>query len=215
MRGLATECLSVGETVSCGKSISSGFLLFLVTGNSGSGKDSVMRGAAELCPGIHIMTRFITRPLHHSESFVSVSGDEFRKLASEDFFCMVWESYGIHYGVPSELDNILSQGVPVLVNISRDVIREFKKLYPEAKVVSIKADIEALRRRILERGREQKGSEAVMSRMARAEQNLNHDIADCIIDNSDDLGKASESLCRFIAETVCSLETFTVLSLKG
>lgn len=179
--------------------VSDGSQLFLVTGNSGSGKDSVMSGAARLCPNLCVMTRYITRPAHFSESFVSVSEEEFQRLCSDDFFCMHWNSYGLYYGVPSEIDSVLKQGIPVLVNISRRVIDGFRKKYPAAKLVFIRADIETIRSRIESRGREGFGSDAARQRLARAGNNLECNEADFVIDNSGRLEDSALELCRYIS----------------
>lgn len=179
--------------------VSEGSLLFLVTGNSGSGKDSVMARAAELCPRLHIVTRYITRPAHSSEAFVTISEEAFERLISEDFFCMHWKSYGLYYGVPSEVDEFLKKGHPVLVNISRNVIDCFRKKYPASKLVFIRADIETIRHRIESRGREEFGSEAARQRLARAENNLECNEADFVIDNSGRLEDSALELCRYIS----------------
>lgn len=179
-----------------------GSTLFLVTGNSGAGKDSVMKGASELCPGLHVAKRYITRPDHSSEDFVSLGADEFRKLSSEGFFCIHWESYGLSYGIPSEIDSLLENRVPVLVNTSRAMTDFFRYEYPGSRVVFISASLETIKRRLEERGREKSGSEALMSRLSKAEQNPECNEADCVIDNSGDLLKASRELCLFIAEAV-------------
>lgn len=184
-----------------------GSRLFLVIGNSGSGKDSVMKEASKLCPGLHIMKRYVTRPAHNSEDFISVTEEEFEKVASDNLFLVIWESYGLKYGITRELDDLLVKGGAVLLNVSRTVIDRFRFFYPGSRVVFISASLEILKKRLESRGREDIGGDDARARLLRAERNMEYDASDCIIDNSGDLMKAAVELCSFVAESVYAENT--------
>lgn len=179
-----------------------GSRLFLVIGNSGSGKDSVMKEASKLCPGLHIIKRYVTRPAHNSEDFMSVTEEEFGKLASDNLFIVIWESYGLKYGITWELDDLLGKGKAVLLNVSRTVIDRFRIFYPGARVIFISANLETLKKRLESRGREDMGGDDARARLLRAEQNMEYGASDCIIDNSGNLLKAAGELCSFVTECV-------------
>lgn len=186
-----------------------GSTLFLVIGNSGSGKDSVMKKASELCPGIHLMKRHITRKAHASEDFISVNEDEFLRLKASGFFMFDWESYSLKYGVHSGMADILENGVPVLLNISRTVVDDVKARYPGAKVVFIEADLCTIKKRLENRGRDGKDAGGISDRLERAYKNQSPaECSDVVIDNSGELMLAALDLCFFIAGSVAGLSDF-------
>ena len=56
--------------------------LFLVVGNSGSGKDSIIQGAVNNYPidlnKLYIPKRYITRPSSEAEKNISITSEEFK-----------------------------------------------------------------------------------------------------------------------------------------
>lgn len=173
-------------------------VLFLVVGNSGSGKDSVISGVIERwdCehPKLFVPQRFITRPAHESEDFVSVSSAEFTQLKKENKLAFYWHIYDLDYGVPVEIFDWLSLGHFVLVNVSRKIIHAVKEQIPGTQIVFIKVPFEITKDRILQRGRENPDDPQFQARLKRAEQNQKLTDADIIIDNSGDLQKAIDQL---------------------
>ncbi|GAI59237.1 unnamed protein product [marine sediment metagenome] len=83
--------------------------LFLVVGNSGSGKDSIIKAVLEKYPSdlksIHLTQRYITRLSSEDEDNISISPEEFREMSKQGKFALKWHIYGLDYGIPIEIES--------------------------------------------------------------------------------------------------------------
>jgi ribose 1,5-bisphosphokinase len=176
--------------------------LVLIVGNSGSGKDSVIRETARMwpteLPPLMTTRRYITRPPHESEPFLSVTQAEFEQMRSRDCFCLTWTSYGMAYGVPKEILLDLDRGKPVLVNVSRSVIQPARDHLPGVRVAYVHVPLAVSIMRIQQRGREAERTLGYRDRIRRAQQHPGLAQADVIIDNSGSLDDAADQLCTYI-----------------
>jgi ribose 1,5-bisphosphokinase len=176
--------------------------LVLIVGNSGSGKDSLIRETVHQwpveLPPLATTRRYITRPPHSSEPFRSVSSEAFERMRSQGRFCLTWTSYGMAYGVAQEVLVDLGAGKPVLVNVSRSVIREARDTLPGVQVAYVHVPLEVSMARIQQRGREDRDSAGYRERLRRAEANPGLEAADIVIDNSGPLEAAAGQLRLFI-----------------
>jgi len=173
--------------------------LFLIVGNSGSGKDSIIKGLAGL-PGVRVAKRFITREPSAFEDNNFISLDDFNSMLERNAFLLNWVSYGFNYGVSSEVISWLNQGYDVIVNVSRDVIDKAKNLYHNTKVIFVKVPVSDSINRIKGRGRE--GGAEVEARVNRALNNQDCDYADYVIDNSGELSQAVNELKEIIKKEI-------------
>lgn len=178
--------------------------LFLVVGNSGSGKDSIIEGAIEKYPSnmreIYIPQRYITRPPSKYEDNYSISEEKFHEMQENGEFALSWHIYHLYYGVPIEIDAWLQKGHPVIVNVSRTIIDKVRSEYNHAKVIFIEVPFEITLKRIKERGRED--GELLRERIDRARTHQKLPSADFIVDNSGDLEEAIDQFLFFIIETM-------------
>lgn len=177
--------------------------LFLVVGNSGSGKDSLIQWVVQHWPKDRIApltpTRVITRPPSpETESYESVSEDEFQQLSKTSTFSLQWKSYNIYYGVRRDIEAVLTQGRSVLVNVSREIVEATRKKFPNVCVIFVRVPFHIIEARIRERGREQ--GLHLEERIERARQNQDFPTANYIIDNSGDLAIAGEKFIKIILE---------------
>ncbi len=177
--------------------------LFLIVGNSGSGKDSLIRWVLQHWPkeivAPLIPIRVITRPPSpETEDFESVSEDAFQKLSNAGAFTLQWKSYGIHYGVRREIADILNRGQAVLVNVSRQIVEKAQKEFQNVCVIFIKVPFQMTEARIRARGREQGIN--LEERIERALNNQDLPIADYIVDNSGDLDSAGQQLLNILLQ---------------
>ncbi len=182
------------------KSSTSG-VLFLVVGNSGSGKDSVIAGVRTLWnssnpsfPSIHVPTRYITRPSHESEDFVSISLDNFQQMKNKDKFAFWWHIYELDYGVPASIFEWLEKGDFVLVNVSRNIIPQVKAKIPNTQIIFVSVPFAVTKARILSRGRENPDDPVFQARIERARNRQTLPEADIVIDNAGDLENAISDL---------------------
>jgi len=183
-------------------SVKYGGRLFLLVGNSGSGKDTLIRCVAERwvreCPALYTPRRYITRPPHPSESFISLERDAFVRMRTRHGFFLDWVSYGIHYGLPNDITGYLERGAFVLANVSRDVIDRARERYAGTRVVFVKVPYAMTAARLEHRGRELPNSIGYNARLLRARRNPGHPSADYVLDNGGDIDTAVEHLSDYM-----------------
>ena len=178
--------------------------LFLITGNSSSGKDSIISGVIRKYslkkPKLIQARRYVTRPTSETENNFSINVDEFDKLEKKGRFALSWRIYGLCYGVPIEIERFLEKGQSVIINVSRMIINEARDKYKNVKVVFIKVPLEITIFRLRDRGRETE--ELIQQRIFRAKTHQTLEDADLIVDNSGDLEDAINQLLSYIANII-------------
>jgi ribose 1,5-bisphosphokinase len=143
--------------------------LFFVVGPSCSGKDTLLDWVRQRLPSsadIVFARRTITRPPHSSETHEVIDAAGFWELAAGGHFAMQWQANDLCYGVRRGIQADLKAGRDVVVNGSREYVPELLKLFPDAQVIWIEADVQLLRARIEARRRET--GEALLRRIERS-----------------------------------------------
>ena len=134
--------------------------LFLVMGNSGSGKDSIISGAIKKYPGnlkeVYQSRRYITRQTSEFEDNYFITPEKFKEMQNQGKFALKWEIYGLDYGIPIEIEDFLEKGHPVIINVSRTIVKEAREKYRNVKVIFVSVPFEITYQRIKDRKREKK-----------------------------------------------------------
>ena len=169
--------------------------LILVIGNSGSGKDSIIKEVIRRNQTLNLYSpkRYITREPSDDENNIFITDEEYHLISNQGKFALEWEIYNLKYGVPIEIDNWLQKGYHVIVNVSRTVVDEAKQKYQKCKVVFVEVPFQIIKKRLQARGRENKAG--LKERIERAEKNQKYLDADFIIDNS---GSLESSVNQFL-----------------
>jgi ribose 1,5-bisphosphokinase len=180
--------------------------IFLIVGNSGSGKDSLLQMVQQTwppeIPEIKIPQRYITRPPHETEPFHSVTVEEFQKMKNEGKFILDWFIYDLYYGVPKDVLNWVEEGHPVIINVSRNVISDAKDRIPGVKVIFVKVPFEVTLARIKKRARESEDDPVFKERVERARENQELPSADFVVDNSGPLEIGSKALRDYLLTNI-------------
>ncbi|MFW9880341.1 MAG: phosphonate metabolism protein/1,5-bisphosphokinase (PRPP-forming) PhnN [Candidatus Thorarchaeota archaeon] len=178
--------------------------LFLITGNSGSGKDSIILGVVNKYPSnlkqIYAPRRYITRAPSEFEKNIAVTPQKFREMEMEGKFALKWKIYGLNYGIPIEIENFLEKGHPVIINVSRTIVKQTRENYTNIKVIFIEVPFEITLQRIKKRKRESEDS--IDERIERARKNQKFTEADLIIDNSGNLDDAINKFLTYLINLV-------------
>ena len=144
--------------------------LVLVVGPSGSGKDTLLRGAAEQLadnPRFVFPKRAITRPSDpNSEVHDTLSMLAFSAIEAAGEAAFSWQAHGHGYVIPKSVEADIQAGKTVIFNASRSMIEDAQQRYSSVGVLHISVPDHVLRTRIENRGRETDGD--VTQRLSRA-----------------------------------------------
>lgn len=180
-----------------------GRLIYLM-GPSGSGKDSLIEAAREplRTHNCEVVRRVITRSAESvGEDAIEVSREEFEQRRAQGNFALSWQANGLNYGIPVRIDQWLADGRDVLINGSRGHLAEAQQRYPTLLPVLLTVKDEALRERLLRRGRESPAE--IETRLRRNTLFTVHDsIGDMQIrrlDNSGDLADTVANLLKLLS----------------
>jgi guanylate kinase len=150
--------------------------VFVITGPSGVGKGTLIRGLMERLPQLELSVSATTRPPRPGESegvdYHFLSPEEFDRRVREGDFVEHADYAGRRYGtLRSELDRRVGAGVPVVLEIEVQGARQVREAMPEAVQVFIAPpSLQALRTRLIGRGTDD--PEEVERRLRVAEQEL-------------------------------------------
>jgi guanylate kinase len=150
--------------------------VFVITGPSGVGKGTLIRGLLERVPTLELSVSATTRAPRPGErdgvDYHFLSDEEFdSRLTAGDF--LEHAEYSAHrYGtLRSELERRLAAGVPVVLEIEVQGARQVRQAMPEAVAVFIAPpSVDALRARLVGRGTD--STEQVDERLRTAQREL-------------------------------------------
>ncbi|MHA1932346.1 MAG: phosphonate metabolism protein/1,5-bisphosphokinase (PRPP-forming) PhnN [Promethearchaeota archaeon] len=178
--------------------------LFLLIGNSGSGKDSLISGITEKYPSdlkqIITPKRYITRPPSEFERNISITPEQFKEMEKKGQFALKWHIYDLDYGIPIKIENWLEKGHPVIANVSRTIVEEARKKYKNVKVIFVEVPFEIIYQRIKDRKRE--SEDLLKRRIGRAQKNQKFPEADFIVDNSGNLNEAITQFLNYLIHEI-------------
>lgn len=176
--------------------------LFVVTGPSGAGKDSVIKKAKELGLDFGTVTTTSTRPMRPGESegnpYYFLSREEFEERIKNGALIEWAEVYGNYYGsTREEVEQALKKNNAVIIKVDPQGARTFKEMMPEAITIFITPpSFEFLEKRLVNRASD--SAEVIQKRLATAREELkNLQIWDKKIMNEE--GKLEEAAQQLIA----------------
>jgi guanylate kinase len=150
--------------------------VFVITGPSGVGKGTLIRGLLARVPGLELSVSATTRSPRPGErsgvDYHFMDAEEFDRRAGAGEFVEHATYSGSRYGtLRSELERRLSDGVPVVLEIELQGARQVREAMPEALAVFIAPPSRsALRARLVGRGTD--APEQIEQRMRTAEAEL-------------------------------------------
>lgn len=146
--------------------------LFIVSGPSGSGKDTVLKEIFKRCPEIEFSISSITRPMREGE----VEGEKYNFISREKFEDMLKNDQllehnvfvGNYYGTPkAPVDKAIIEGKDMIIEVDVNGAFQIKEKLPNAiSIFIMPPSLETLRTRLTGRGTEK--AEVIEKRLGEA-----------------------------------------------
>ena len=172
--------------------------LIIISAPSGAGKTSLARALIANSKDIMMSVSHTTRVQRAGEEdgkdYFFVSQPEFISMVSDGVFLEHAEVYGNYYGTSRlAVEEMLNQGMNVLLDIDWQGARKVRKLMPEAISISVlPPSVDELERRLRSRGSDVES--VIQSRMRQARDEMAHCREANFIVLNDDFNQALDDL---------------------
>jgi guanylate kinase len=176
--------------------------LFVLSGPSGAGKDTIIKKVAVLRPELFVSVSATTRASRpgeqHGKDYLFVSDDEFRAMRDRDDLLEWAVVHGCLYGTPRPpVERELAGGRDVLLEVDVQGAGLVKEAMPEAKLIFIEPPSwDVLVARLEERGTET--AEALATRIRDAREQLEAKGGYDYVVVNDDADDAAQALIRIL-----------------
>jgi guanylate kinase len=176
--------------------------VFVVTGPSGAGKGTLIRGLVQRVQGLEVAVSATTRPQRPGEvvgtDYWFLSDAEFTRRVADDEF-LEWVSYvsGHRYGtLRSEMERIAEHDNVCVLELEVEGALAVQNEVVGSITVFIAADVEELERRLRERATESTGEIGERIELARTQLEQAHRFRYMV--RNDDLERATDALVALV-----------------
>jgi guanylate kinase len=176
--------------------------VFVVTGPSGAGKGTLIKGLLERVDGLEVAVSATTRPQRPGEvdgrDYWFLSDDEFTRRVDAGEF-LEWVPYvsGRRYGtLSSEIDRIGRDGAVCILELELEGALKVQRDVPGSITIFIAADVDELERRLRERATESTGEIGERIALARRQLERAHEFRYMV--RNDDLERATAALAALV-----------------
>ena len=176
--------------------------LFIISGPSGSGKDTVLAEVFKRCPELDFSISVITRPMRNGET----ADGKYRFVSTEAFEQMIKNGellehnlfVGNYYGTPKKyVEDHLSAGRDVIVEVDVNGAAQIREKMPDAVSIFIcPPSLEILKERLEKRGTD--GTLTVEKRLSAALGEIKRAVEYDYIVVNDDLSVAIDNTVAVI-----------------
>ena len=180
--------------------------VFVVTGPSGAGKGTLIKGLVERVGGLEVAVSATTRAQRPTEAdghdYWFLSDEEFSRRVEADEL-LEWVEYvsGHRYGtLRSEIDRIAADGEVCVLELELEGALRVQSEVQGSVTIFIAADVDELERRLRERATESTGEIGERIELAREQLERAHEFRYMV--RNDDIDRATAAL---VAVVECEL----------
>lgn len=176
--------------------------VFIISGPSGSGKDTLLKKLFEQCPELKFSISSITRGMREGE----VEGEKYNFISREKFESMIKEDklleYNVYvnnyYGTPREpVEKAVAENKDIFIEVDVNGAESIRQKLPEAiSIFVMPPSFEELKRRLSGRGTETE--EVINLRMAESLGEIKRAVEYDYIVVNDDLSTAVQDVIAII-----------------
>ena len=176
--------------------------VFVVTGPSGAGKGTLIKGLLDRVSGLQIAISATTRPQRPGEDdghdYWFLSDEEFTRRVDAGEF-LEWVPYvsGRRYGtLRSEIERIAQDECVCVLELELEGALKVQDEVPRSVTIFIAADVEELERRLRERATESTGEIGERITLARGQLERAHEFRYMV--RNDDIERATDALVALV-----------------
>ena len=176
--------------------------VLVVTGPSGAGKGTLIKGLLERVPGLEVAVSATTRPQRPGEAdghdYWFLTDGEFTRRVDADEF-LEWVPYvsGRRYGtLRSEIDRIAGDDRVCVLELELEGALKVQEEVPRSVTIFIAADVDELERRLRERATESTGEIGERIALAREQLERAHEFRYMV--RNDDIERATAALAAIV-----------------
>ena len=176
--------------------------VLVVTGPSGAGKGTLIKGLLDRVDGLEVAVSATTRPQRPGEvdgrDYWFLSDEEFsRRVAQGDF--LEWVEYvsGRRYGtLGSEIERIARDGAVCVLELELEGALRVQRDVADSTTIFIAADVDELERRLRERATESTGEIGERIALAHSQLERAHEFRYMV--RNDELERATAALAALV-----------------
>jgi guanylate kinase len=176
--------------------------VFVITGPSGAGKGTLIKGLLERVTGLEVAVSATTRPRRPGEvdgrEYWFLTDNEFTRRVDEGAF-LEWVPYvsGRRYGtLRSEIERIANEGGTCVLELELEGALRVQEAVPGSVTIFIAADVPELERRLRERATESTGEIGERIELARTQLEQAHRFRYVV--RNDDVERATEAVAALV-----------------
>ncbi len=184
--------------------------VYIISGPSGTGKDTLMKKIFEKMPELAFSISSITRPMREGEvegeKYNFISRERFEQMLADDELLEYNLYVGNYYGTPkTPIINSIENGKDILIEVDVNGATQIRSKMPDVVTIFIlPPSLEELKRRLVGRGTD--SVEVIEKRLNEALREIEGSVDYDYVVVNDDLDTAVDDFIKILSVDKCKTE---------